>query len=72
MDIKEIINSIVEKVKSDDQFAQKFKKDPVKAITSLTGINVPEDQIDKVVDGIKAKLNMDKADGLLGGIKKMF
>ena len=72
MDIKEKIEAIVEKVKNDKGFAEKFKKDPVKAIESVSGIDLPDDMVDKVVDAVKAKLTADKAGDLLGGIKKLF
>ncbi|MCD4713533.1 MAG: hypothetical protein K8R73_09655 [Clostridiales bacterium] len=72
MDIKNKIEEIIEKIKSDENFASKFKDDPEKAIESILGIDIPGDQIEKVIDGVKAKLSLDKADGLLGKIKKMF
>ncbi len=72
MDIKNKIEEIIEKIKSDENFASKFKDDPEKAIESILGIDIPDDQIEKVIDGVKAKLSLDKADGLLGKIKKMF
>lgn len=72
MDIKEKIEAIVEKVKNDKSFAEKFKNDPVKAIESVSGIDLPDDMIDKVVDAVKAKITTDKAGDILGGIKKLF
>ncbi len=72
MDLKDKIEDLVKKVKSDDDFADKFKKDPIKAVESVLGINLPDDQIEKIIDGIKAKVTLDKADDLLGSIKKMF
>jgi len=72
MDIKAKIDEIVDKIKNDKTLAAKFKEDPVKALESIAGIDLPDDQINKVIDGIKAKLAVDGAGGLLGGIKKMF
>lgn len=72
MDIKKKIDEIVSKVKSDKGFAAKFKSDPVKAIESLLGVDLPDEQVKKLVDGVKAKLSLDKAGGLLGKIKKLF
>ncbi len=72
MDLKDKIEDLVKKVKSDDDFADKFKKDPIKAVESVLGINLPDDQIEKIIDGIKAKVTLDKADDLMGSIKKMF
>ena len=72
MDIKEKIEEIIEKVKSDKYFASKFSSDPVKAIESVLGIDLPDDQIKALIDGVKAKLSLDQAGGLLGSIKKLF
>ena len=37
--IKEKINEIVKKIKSDKKFSEKFKKDPVKAVEGVIGID---------------------------------
>ena len=72
MDIKAKIEEIVEKIKKDKTLAAKFKEDPVKAVESVIGIKLPEDQIKQLIDGIKAKLAADDAGGLLGKAKKLF
>lgn len=72
MDIKAKIEELVDKIKSDKNFASKFSSDPVKAIESVLGIDLPDDQIKALIDGVKAKVSLDKADGLLGKIKKLF
>lgn len=72
MDLKAKIEELVEKVKSDKDFASKFTSDPVKAVESVLGVDLPDDQIKSLVDGVKAKVSLDKAGGLLGSIKKLF
>ena len=72
MDIKEKIESVVEKIKKDPSLAKKFKEDPVKTIESLIGIDLPDAQIKKVIDGVKAKLAVDQAGGLKDKFKKLF
>ena len=72
MDIKDKIEEIIEKVKSDKDFSSKFSRDPVKAIESVLGIDLPDDQIKSLIDGVKAKVSLDQAGGLLGSIKKLF
>jgi len=68
MDIKAKINEIVDKVKNDDQFADKFKNDPVSAVEGVLGVDLPNDQIEGIVDGVKAKINLDSLGGKLGGL----
>ena len=55
MDIKYKIEEIIDKVKSDKDFAYKFSSDPVKALESVLGIDLPDDQIKALIDGVKAK-----------------
>jgi hypothetical protein len=72
MDIKEKIDEIVAKVKNDKDFAAKFKSNPIQAVESLLGIDLPDDQIKSVVDGVKAKISIDSAGDVFGSIKKLF
>ena len=60
--IKEKINEIVEKIKNDKNIAAKFQKDPVTTVEDLLGIDLPNDQVEKIIDGIKAKIALDKID----------
>ena len=68
MDIKEKIEAIVEKVKKNPALLKKFNTEPVKVVEELIGVDLPDDQLNKVVDGIKAKLCLDKLGGKLGGL----
>lgn len=70
--IKEKIDEIVKKVTSDKSFAEIFKKDPIKAVESVLGIDLPDETIKKIVDGVKAKINMDTAKDVLDKVKGLF
>ena len=70
--IKEKIEEITARIKADDDLLANFKKDPVKTLEKLLGIDLPDDMIEKLVDGIKAKIAVDKASDLLGGLGKLF
>lgn len=72
MDIKAKIEEIVEKIKNDDSLMEQFKEDPIKAVEKLIGIDLPDDIIEKIVDGVKAKITTDKLSGALGALKKLF
>ena len=73
MDIKAKIDEVVNKVKSDGNFAEKFKSEPIKAVEDVIGVDLPDDVVKNVIDGVKAKINiggvMDKLGGLFGGNK---
>lgn len=68
MDIKAKITELVDKIKSDSDLTEKFKKEPIATIEGLLGVDLPDDQVQKIVDGVKAKLSLDKISGALGGI----
>ncbi len=70
--MKEMINKLVDSVTKDKNLMDLFKKDPVKAVEKVLGVDLPDDVIDKVVDGVKAKISVDKVSGALGKLKKLF
>lgn len=71
MDIKAKIEEIVKKVTSDKDLMAKFQKDPIKAVESVIGVDLPDDVIKEVTKGVQAKIGMDKLSGALGGLKNM-
>ncbi len=73
MDIKAKIEEVIGKIQNDKDFAAKFQQDPVKAVEGVVGVDLPDDQVNAVIDAVKAKVAagglMDKLSGLLGGKK---
>lgn len=67
--LKDKIDEIIEKIKNDKAIAAKFQADPISTAEELIGIDLPNDQLEALVDGIKAKVNLDK---LTGGLGKLF
>lgn len=65
MDITKMISTAVDKIKKDPSFASKFKSDPVKALEQLLGIDLPDEQIKALIDGIQANISLDKVSSLL-------
>ena len=57
--LKEKINEIVDKIKNDKDLANKFKTNPTKTIEDLIGIDMPDAQVEKVIDAVKAKLTTE-------------
>lgn len=68
MDIKAKIEEITDKVKNDKSFASDFKKDPVKAVEGVVGVDLPDDKIKSIVDGIKAKVTVDDVKDKISGL----
>ncbi len=55
MDIKAKTEELVEKIKNDNDLQSQFAKDPIAAIEKLIGIDLPDEQIKAIADGVKAK-----------------
>ena len=72
IDIKEKIEDLVEKIQKNPAMLKKFKTDPVKVVEELVGIDLPDELIEKVVDGVKAKITMDKVGDALGALGGLF
>ena len=68
MDIKAKIEELVDKIKGDKDLLAKFKDDPIKTVEGIIGIDLPDDQLSKLADGIKAKLSLDSIGDKLGGL----
>jgi len=72
MDIKKKITEIVEEFRRDEELLEKFKKDPIGALEGLLGIDLPNEQLEQLADGIRAKLAADSIGEKLGGLGKLF
>ena len=77
MDIQKIINDVVAKLKADPSLLKSFAADPVKALEGITGLDLPDDQINAVIDGIKSKIDLGNVDlkeaaGIIDKIKGIF
>ena len=72
MDIKQEIEKLAKKILSDEKLLEQFRKEPTKAVEKILGVDLPDDVIEKIIVGVKAKIAADGAKDLLGGLKKLF
>jgi len=72
MDIKKKIEEVVETLSKDPKLLENFKKDPKEAVKKVLGVVLTEDVLEAIVEGVKAKINMDKIGDALGGLGKLF
>ena len=68
MDVKAKVNELVDKVKNDKDFSSKFISDPIKAVESVVGIDLPDEKIKEIASGIKDKVNISDVTEKLGGL----
>ena len=72
MDIKAKIEEIVKKLLSDKQLMAKFDRNPASVIEEFIGVDLPDQQVNQLIEGIKAKIKLDQVGDVLGSIGKLF
>ena len=77
MDIQKIINDVVAKLTSNPELIKGFLSNPVQLLEKTFGIDLPDDQINQVIEGVKGKIDLSNIDlgqatGLLGKLKGLF
>jgi len=71
-EIKKKIEDIINKITTDKDFANSFKKDPVSAVENVLGIDLPNDTIHAIIDGVQAKMTADTAKQMMNQAMKFF
>ena len=72
MDIKATVEKNVKKLMDNPALLKKFDKEPVKVIEELVGMDLPDDVVEPLIDGIKVKLAATKVGDALEGLGKLF
>ena len=80
MDIQKIISDVVAKLMSNPDLVKAFLSNPVNLLEKTFGIDLPDEQINQVIEGVKGKLDLSnidlgdvqKAAGVLGKLKGIF
>ena len=66
--LKEKAEQIVAKLRSDEKLMEKLQKNPASVLEEYLGVDLPDDQVNKLVEAIKAKVQLDKLGSTLGGL----
>ena len=72
MDIKEKIEQAAKKLLSDKQLMAKFETNPASVIEELVGVDLPDELVNQLIEGIKAKLAATKIGNALGSLGGIF
>ena len=72
MDIKEKIEAVVKKLMADKKLMEKFERNPVKVIEELLGVDLPDDLVNKIIEGVKAKISLEKVGDALEALGGLF
>ena len=71
MDIKKMIEEAVEKIRKNPELLTKLDDEPVPVPEKLLGMDLPDELVNEVIEGIKAKIKLDKVGDALGGLGKL-
>ena len=66
--MKEKVEQILTKLRTDDKLLEKFQKNPASVIEEYLGVDLPDDQVNQIVEAVKARLQLDKLGSALGGL----
>ena len=74
MDIQKIISEVVAKLMGNPELVQSFLSNPVQLLEKTFGIDLPDEQINQVIQGVASQMNLGNIDvkqaaGLLGKLK---
>jgi hypothetical protein len=72
MELKEKIEKIAKKLLSDKNLMEKFEKNPAKVIEDLLEVDLPNDLVNQIVEGVKAKISLEKVGDALGALGGLF
>ena len=68
MDLMKKVEELVKKITSDKDLRAKFDKNPAAVIEQLVGVDLPDAQVNQLVDAIRAKITAESVGNLLGGL----
>lgn len=72
MDVKELMEKAVKKIMNDKALQKQFQTDPVKALEKVLGIDLPDEILNPIIDGVKAQLTVEKLGDAADFLKKLF
>ena len=72
MDIKKKITEIVNTLQSDPSLLKKWESNPASVLETLLGVDLPDETVNQIIDGIEAKLKLDQLGDTLGALGSLF
>ena len=69
---REQAEKLLASVTQDKSLMEQFRKEPVKAVEKVLGVDLPDEAVEKIITAVKAKIAADGAKDVLGSLKKLF
>ena len=71
-DIKELAEKAIDTIKGDDNLLESFKTNPIKVVEKILNVDLPDEILEKIVEIVKTRINVDDAKEALGKIAGLF
>jgi len=71
-DVKELAEKAIDTIKGDDNLLASFKENPIKVVEKVLKVDLPDEILEKIVEVVKTKINVDDAKEALGKIAGLF
>ena len=71
LDVLEIVEKAVKKILKDEKLQKQFLDEPVKALEKVLDVDLPDELLEPVIDGIKAKIKADQVTDTLKDASKL-
>ena len=71
-DVKELAEKAIDTIKGDDNLLASFKENPIKVVENVLKVDLPDEILEKIVEVVKTKINVDDAKETLGKIAGLF
>ena len=72
MDIQKLIAQAVKVLTENEDMIRAFNKNPGKTLEKILGMDLPDEQINAIVAGVKAKMGLDDAMEMAGKLMGLF
>ena len=72
MDIQKLIAQAVKVLTENEDMIRAFNKNPSKTLEKILGMDLPDEQINAIVAGVKAKMGLDDAMEMAGKLMGLF
>lgn len=72
MDLKKMIDQVVDFIGSNKDIKEQFDKEPVKVLEKVLGVDLPDNIVEPIIEGVKAKITVDAIGDVADALKGLF
>ena len=72
MDLKKMIDQVVDFIGNNKDIKEQFDKEPVKVLEKVLGIDLPDNIVEPIIEGVKAKITVDAIGDVADALKGLF